>query len=147
LALAATAAGRTLLLKLGFVLISGSAAAVHALIQAPRARSAAAVHPVASAVLGSISLLAAIAATLFGVVIAQAELICLNRGHGIGATALTCQQYVSVLPQLRSRQHTGAVRILSGIYRAPLVARGECTTGLCQPPHALTGAPRGRTQS
>jgi putative copper export protein len=70
-ALVATATGRTLLVKLGLVLVSGGAAGVHALVQAPRARSASARHPVASAVLGSISLLAAVAAALLGVAIAQ----------------------------------------------------------------------------
>lgn len=59
--------GRTLAVKLGFVAVSGLAAAAHSLIQAPRTRSS---RPVASAVLGSLSVVAAIAAALYGVVIA-----------------------------------------------------------------------------
>jgi len=91
--LAVTAAGRTLLLKLGFVPVSGSAAAVYALIQAPHARSAA-VHPVAAAMLGSISLLSAVAAALFGVVIAP-ELSCLNRE--VASSRCRSRQYLSRL--------------------------------------------------
>lgn len=68
----ATTAGRTLELKLAFVALSGAAAAVHAFVVAPRAstlhgRSAS----VLSATLGTVSLLAAMAAALYGVVIAE----------------------------------------------------------------------------
>lgn len=68
--LTATSAGRTLLVKLGFVFVSGLAAAVHAFLQAPRSRGGAAPGAAASAALGSVSLLAAVVAALFGVVIA-----------------------------------------------------------------------------
>lgn len=61
-----SAPGRTLAVKLGLVAVSGGAAAVHAFVQAPRGRSAA-----WSAGLGSLSLLAAVAAALYGVAIAQ----------------------------------------------------------------------------
>ena len=64
-----TPAGRTLAVKLGFVALSGLAAATHAFLQAPRAagrRSGA----VTSSILGAVSLLAAVAAALYGVVIA-----------------------------------------------------------------------------
>jgi putative copper export protein len=61
-----SAAGRTLAVKLGLVAVSGAAAAVHAFVQAPRGRSAA-----WSASLGNLSLLAAVAAALYGVAIAQ----------------------------------------------------------------------------
>jgi putative copper export protein len=73
-ALITSAFGRTLIIKLGFVLLSGGAAGVHALIQAPRIRSASVAHPVTSALLGGISLLAAVAAALFEVVIARSRL-------------------------------------------------------------------------
>src|SRR5579864_6732207 len=46
-----TPVGRTLTVKLGFVLLSGAAAAVHAFVQGPRARHASA-SAMASAVLG-----------------------------------------------------------------------------------------------
>lgn len=65
--LTSTEEGRTLLVKLGLVALSGAAAAVHALIQAPRARARGALL---TALLGSLSLLAAVAAALLGVVIA-----------------------------------------------------------------------------
>ena len=69
--LGSTAVGRTLVVKLGFVGLSGAAAAVHAFLQAPRRRdSGAAPGAAASAVLGSLSLLAAMVAALYGVVIA-----------------------------------------------------------------------------
>jgi len=61
-----SSAGRTLAVKLGLVALSGAAAALHAFVQAPRGRSAA-----WSAGLGSLSLLAAVAAALYGVAIAQ----------------------------------------------------------------------------
>ncbi|HZS14043.1 MAG TPA: CopD family protein [Candidatus Dormibacteraeota bacterium] len=60
-----SAAGRTLTVKLGLVALSGAAAAVHAFVQAPRRRSA-----MWSATLGSLSLLAAVVAALYGVAIA-----------------------------------------------------------------------------
>ena len=59
-------AGRTLAIKLGLVALSGAAAALHAFVQAPRGRSA-----IWSASLGSLSLLAAVTAALYGVAIAQ----------------------------------------------------------------------------
>jgi putative copper export protein len=65
-----TDAGRTLAVKLALVAVSGAAAAVHALVQAPRDRRAAERRPVASALLGSLSLLSALAAALYGVIIA-----------------------------------------------------------------------------
>ncbi len=68
--LGSTAVGRTLAVKLGFVALSGVAAAVHAFLQAPRARRGAAPSAATSAVLGSLSLLAAVVAALYGVVIA-----------------------------------------------------------------------------
>lgn len=65
-------AGRTLAVKLGLVAVSGLAAGAHALLQAPRRDDRAHGRPVASAVLGSISLLTAILAALYGVAIANA---------------------------------------------------------------------------
>jgi putative copper export protein len=66
-----SSAGRVLLAKLGFVALSGVAAAVHAFVQAPRRSGATAGNrAAASAVLGSLSFLAAVVAALFGVVIA-----------------------------------------------------------------------------
>jgi putative copper export protein len=62
--------GRTLMVKLGFVGLSGLAAAVHAFLQAPRRSDIATSRPVASALLGSSSLLAAVIAALYGVAIA-----------------------------------------------------------------------------
>lgn len=56
-------AGRTLVVKLLFVLLSGAAAAVHAFIQARRAPRG----PLPSILLGSLSVGAAIVAALFGV--------------------------------------------------------------------------------
>lgn len=67
-----SAAGRTLAVKLGLVALSGLAAAVHAFLQAPRRSPGAARPPWASALLGSLSLLAAVAAALYGVAIANA---------------------------------------------------------------------------
>lgn len=68
--LGTTAVGRTLVTKLGFVAVSGAAAAVHAFLQAPRSRGGVAPSAATSAVLGSVSLLAAVVAALYGVVIA-----------------------------------------------------------------------------
>jgi putative copper export protein len=69
--LTATAPGRTLLLKLGFVALSGAAAAIHAVVVAPRAASApSAATRSLSAVLGFLSLAAAALAALYGVIIA-----------------------------------------------------------------------------
>lgn len=62
-------AGRTLVIKLGFVAVSGLAAGVHAV--PPRRREAGG-SVVGSAVLGSISLVAALLAALYGVAIARA---------------------------------------------------------------------------
>jgi len=64
--------GRTLAVKLGLVAVSGLAAGVHAFLQAPRRSDQAAGRPVASAVLGSVSLLTAVLAALYGVAIASA---------------------------------------------------------------------------
>ena len=69
--LGSTAVGRTLVTKLGFVALSGLAAGVHAFLQAPRAgRRGGPPSAATSAVLGSVSLLAAVVAALYGVVIA-----------------------------------------------------------------------------
>jgi len=68
--LGSTAVGRTLVTKLGFVALSGLAAAVHAFLQAPRAGQGGQPSAATSAVLGSVSLLAAVVAALYGVVIA-----------------------------------------------------------------------------
>lgn len=65
-----SAGGRTLVIKLGLVALSGVSAAIHAFVQAPRHDRAAPGRPVAAAVLGSISLLSAVAAALYGVLIA-----------------------------------------------------------------------------
>jgi putative copper export protein len=64
--------GRTLAVKLGLVAVSGLAAGVHAFLQAPQRSEQVAGRPVASAVLGSVSLLTAVLAALYGVVIASA---------------------------------------------------------------------------
>lgn len=64
--------GRTLVVKLGFVGLSGLAAAVHAFIQAPESSADATSRPLTSAVLGSTSLLAALVAALYGVAISNA---------------------------------------------------------------------------
>jgi putative copper export protein len=64
--------GRTLMAKLGLVAVSSVAAAAHAFVQAPRASASSRARTATSAVLGSLSLLAAAAAALLGVVIAQA---------------------------------------------------------------------------
>ncbi len=64
--------GRTLVVKLAFVALSGLAAGVHALLHAAPRRDAGG-SAVGSAVLGSISLVAALLAALYGVAIARAE--------------------------------------------------------------------------
>ena len=71
--LPSTGPGRILLVKLGFVVLSGLAAAVHAGIQAPRRREAMSqrAYSAGAAVLGSVALLSALAAALFGVLIAR----------------------------------------------------------------------------
>ncbi|MHB8488649.1 MAG: CopD family protein [Candidatus Dormibacteria bacterium] len=63
-------AGRTLVVKLGLVALSGLTAGVHAVLQAPRRGNASGGSAVGSAVLGSISLGAALLAALYGVAIA-----------------------------------------------------------------------------
>ncbi len=76
--LSSTTAGRTLGVKLVFVLISGVAAALHASVIGPRVGRAKALgeaggalaSPVMSGVLGGLSFLAALLAALYGVVIA-----------------------------------------------------------------------------
>jgi putative copper export protein len=68
----ADAVGRTLVLKLGLVALSGMAAALHALVVAPRVATSTGRAPrLASAGLGALSLLAALLAALYGVVIAE----------------------------------------------------------------------------
>lgn len=62
-----TPPGRTLCVKLGLVLVSGLAAAVHALYQARRSRPGSVVP---SMVLGTVSVGAAVLAALYGVVLA-----------------------------------------------------------------------------
>ena len=71
--LTGTTEGRLLLEKLGLVLLSGAAAAVHVFVQAPRSRARLSHRAFSawSAVLGSVSLLAALGAALYGVVIAR----------------------------------------------------------------------------
>lgn len=66
-----SAAGRTLTIKLAFVALSGIAAGAHSVLQAPRQRGGDG-SVVGSAVLGSISLVAALLAALYGVAIAGA---------------------------------------------------------------------------
>ncbi len=65
-------AGRTLVVKLGLVALSGLAAGVHALLQAPGARADSDRRPWTSVLLGSASLVAAVLAALYGVAIASA---------------------------------------------------------------------------
>ncbi len=65
-------AGRTLALKLGLVGLSGLAAGVHSFRQAPRPGGGTVGSAVASTVLGSISLVAALLAALYGVAIVSA---------------------------------------------------------------------------
>lgn len=68
-----TQKGRTLMLKLVFVAISGLAAAIHAYVVAPRAtRQRTRGTRALSGVLGGTSFLAAVLAALYGVVIAEA---------------------------------------------------------------------------
>jgi putative copper export protein len=66
-----SSAGRTLVVKLVLVVLSGLAAGVHSFLQAPR-RHATGGSAVGSAVLGSMSLIAALLAALYGVAIAGA---------------------------------------------------------------------------
>jgi putative copper export protein len=68
--LVSSAMGRTLVVKVGFVALSGAAAAAHAFIVAPRSRDGPA-RPAVSTFLGSISVIAAVVAALYGVLIAQ----------------------------------------------------------------------------
>ncbi len=63
--------GRTLAVKLAFVALSGLAAGVHAFFQAPHRRPAGG-SALGSAVLGSVSLIAALLAALYGVAIGHA---------------------------------------------------------------------------
>jgi putative copper export protein len=67
-----SSAGRTLVVKLVLVALSGLAAGVHSFLQAPRRGHASDSSAVGSAVLGSISLVAALLAALYGVAIAGA---------------------------------------------------------------------------
>lgn len=62
--------GRTLLVKLVLVALSGLAAGVHSFLQAPRGHAAGG-SAVGSAALGSISLIAALLAALYGVALAN----------------------------------------------------------------------------
>ena len=65
--------GRTLMLKLAFVLVSGMAAALHAYLVAPRAgRERTPRTRALSGMLGGVSVLAALIAALYGVTIAEA---------------------------------------------------------------------------
>lgn len=65
--------GKELTVKLGFVFLSGASAAVHSFIQGPRQRARRQGRPVSRAtrVLGGVTLLSALMAALYGVVIAQ----------------------------------------------------------------------------
>ena len=67
-----SAAGRTLVVKLLLVGVSGLAAGVHSFLHAPRHTHAASGSVVGSAVFGAISLIAALLAALYGVAIAAA---------------------------------------------------------------------------
>lgn len=67
-----SSAGRTLVVKLVLVALSGLAAGVHSFLQAPRRGHASDSSAVGSAILGSISLVAALLAALYGVAIAGA---------------------------------------------------------------------------
>jgi putative copper export protein len=70
--LQSTPQGRTLSLKLGFVILSGIGAAVHAYFVGPRAtRGGSRRTQAISGVFAGIGLLAAMAAALYGVVIAE----------------------------------------------------------------------------
>jgi putative copper export protein len=67
-----SAAGRTLAVKLGLVALSGLAAGVHAFLQVPASVTTPPARPPwASATLGSVSLVAAVIAALYGVAIAN----------------------------------------------------------------------------
>lgn len=68
-AMNATPTGRTLSLKLGFVLLSGLAAAVHTLL--PRVLPEGAPRRALTGILAGLALLAALAAAFYGVVIAE----------------------------------------------------------------------------
>jgi putative copper export protein len=71
--LTGTATGRTLTVKLAFVAVSGVAAATHAFVVGPRATSRPSrVTRAMSGILGALSLIAAMAAALYGVILAQA---------------------------------------------------------------------------
>ncbi len=71
--LTTTPTGRTLTVKLGFVALSGVAAALHAFVVAPRAgERPTSVLRAASGILGVVALLAAMLAALYGVLIAEA---------------------------------------------------------------------------
>jgi putative copper export protein len=65
-------AGRTLAVKLGLVAMSGLAAGVHGILQAPRRGADPSRRQWASVLLGSASLMAALLAALYGVAIASA---------------------------------------------------------------------------
>lgn len=68
----ATPAGRTLRMKLAFVVLSGLGAAVHAYFVGPRASQGAGTRTRAlSGIFAGVGLLAAVIAALYGVVIAQ----------------------------------------------------------------------------
>jgi putative copper export protein len=70
--LTGTPTGRTLVLKLVFVLISGAAAALHSYVVGPRASaSPTRATRAANGILGALALLAALAAAFYGVVIAE----------------------------------------------------------------------------
>jgi putative copper export protein len=66
-----SSAGRTLVVKLTLVALSGLAAGAHSFLQAPRGHATGG-SAVGSAALGSISLIAALLAALYGVAIAGA---------------------------------------------------------------------------
>lgn len=67
-------AGRTVLLKLGLFAISGLAAAIHAYVIGPRIRvNSTSSLRMWSGILGALSLLAALAAALYGVSVAEAR--------------------------------------------------------------------------
>ena len=70
--LPSTPRGRTLELKLAFVFLSGLAAALHAFVVGPRASAGLRWARPMSGLLGALSLLAAMAAALYGVLIAEA---------------------------------------------------------------------------
>ncbi len=65
-----SSAGRTLVVKLILVALSGLAAGVHSFVQAPRRSHATGGSAIGSAVLGSVSLITALLAAFYGVAIA-----------------------------------------------------------------------------